>query len=125
VAVSIASLFVTLPHSFEDFVAGVPADFGFTVLTAGVLLAAAYVVQVVGILLASRGLRLGYWLHLLIGLGWFLGSVLDHLDDVLLADPYRGGLLSKALAVGIMVASAAIVALSVLALRGGRGTPRA
>lgn len=124
VVVSVASLLVTLPHSFEDFVAGVPGDFGFTVLTAGTLLAVAYATQVVGILLVSHGVRLGYWLHLLIGLGWFFGSVLDHLDDVLLADPYRAGLPSKALEVGIMVVSAAIVALTVLALRGGQGTSR-
>ncbi len=104
--------------------AGVPADFGFTVLTAGGLLAAAYTVQVVGILLASRRVHLGYWLHLLIGLGWFFGSVLDHLDDVLLAAPYRAGPPSKVLEVGIMVVSAAIVALSALALRSGRGTSR-
>ncbi|MDP9382794.1 MAG: hypothetical protein M3Q29_22160 [Chloroflexota bacterium] len=122
VALSVTSLLVTLPHSFEDFVAGVPEDYGLTTLSAGGLLALVYAVQVVGILLASRRVRLGYWLHLLIGLFWLFGSIYDHLDDVLLAHPYRAGLPSKALEVGIMAVSAGIVTLSALALRGGRGT---
>ena len=117
VPVSVASLLVTLPHSFEDFVAGVQRDYGLSTLGGGLLLACVYVVQVIGIVLASHRSRPGYWLHLLVGLFWFVGSVYDHLDDVLFADPYRAGWPSKALELGIMAISAAIVALALLSLR--------
>lgn len=76
--------------------------------------------QVVAVVLTSHRVRLGYWLHLFIGLGWFLGSTLDHLDDVVVAQAYRSGWPSKAFEVGIMVVSALLTVLSVAALRGVR-----
>jgi len=61
---------VSIAHSLEDFVYGIPARFGLSVATAALLLGAGYVVQVTGILLATRGRRIGFVLTFATGAGW-------------------------------------------------------
>ncbi|GAC1654792.1 MAG: hypothetical protein NVS4B6_31270 [Mycobacterium sp.] len=118
VGVAVVSLLATIPHVLEDVVAGIPARFGLSVLLAGVLLAIAYVVQVIGILLASHGSRRGYAINLLVGIGWLLGALLDHLPDVLSDAPYRAGLPSRALEVAIMLLGALLALVAGRALWG-------
>lgn len=112
VAVALASFLVTLPHSFEDFVEGIPEEFGVGVLSGGMLIAAAYAVHVLGIVLASHGRPTGYAINLLAGLGWFFGAILDHFPDVLSSEPYRAGFPSRLLEVLIMLFGLALVVLS-------------
>ena len=112
VALALASFLVTLPHSFEDFVEGVPEKFGVEVLSGGLLLAGAYAVHALGIVLASHGRSAGYVINLLAGLGWFFGALFDHLPDVLSSEPYRAGFTSKLLEVLVMLFGLALVFLS-------------
>ncbi|MGB3683445.1 MAG: hypothetical protein WA990_13295, partial [Rubrobacteraceae bacterium] len=112
VAVALASFLVTLPHSVEDFVSGVPARFGVGVLTGGVLLGIGYAFHALGILLASHRRPSGYLINLLVGLGWFFGAVLDHLPDVLFTASYRAGAPSKLLEVLVMLFGIVLAALS-------------
>ncbi|MCA1668562.1 MAG: hypothetical protein LC793_14440 [Thermomicrobia bacterium] len=116
VATAVASLLVTLPHSFEDFVAGVPGRFGLSVLAAGFLLACAYAVHVVGIVLAARGSMWGSAINLLVGIGWLLSAAIDHVPEILRSGPYRAGLPSKAFEVGIMAVATALIVVSARAL---------
>lgn len=123
-ALSVASVLVTLPHSIEDFHYGIAARVHLGLLPAACGLAVGYAAQMVGLLLSVQRRRAGYVLSLAVGLIWFLGAVLDHLRDVLLIWPYRAGLLSKALEVLIMLLAAGIVATAAVALRSDRtGTP--
>jgi hypothetical protein len=124
VAVALASFLVTLPDSFEDFVEGVPQEFGVGVLTGGLLLAGAYAVYTLGIVLASHGRPAGYVINLLAGMGWFFGAVFDHLPDLLSFEPYRAGFPSKLLEVLVMVFGLALVLLSGRLLLAGRRRPR-
>ena len=110
--VGLASFLVTLPHSFEDFVEGVPQDFGVGVLSGGLLLAVAYAVHALGILLASHEWPAGYVIYLFAGMGWFLGALFDHLPDVLSLEPYRAGFPSKLLEVLVMVFGLALIFFS-------------
>lgn len=112
VAVALASFLATLPHSFEDFVEGVPQEFGVGTLSGGLLLAGAYAVHTLGIVLASHGRSAGYVINLLAGIGWFVGAVFDHLPDVLSSEPYRAGFPSKLLEVLVMVFGLALIYLS-------------
>lgn len=107
---------VSIAHSLEDFVYGIPARFGLSVATAAVLLAAGYVIQVTGMLLASRGQRVGYLLTLATGAAWAIAAALDHLGEVLTVWPYREGAISKALEVGIMLAGAVLTLASLRVL---------
>jgi len=100
---SLLTLLFALPHSFEDFVYGIPARFGLSVMLAGILLSLAFIAQVVALLLMSHRRLSGVVVTLIIALFWFVGAVADHLQDVQFTSPYREGLISKATEVGIMV----------------------
>ncbi len=123
VVVGLASFLVTLPHSFEDFVEGVPQEFGMGVLSGGFLLAGAYAVHALGIVLASHERPAGYAINLLAGMGWFLGALFDHLPDVLSFEPYRAGFPSKLFEILVMVFGLALVLLSGRLLLARRRTP--
>ena len=112
VLVGLASFLVTLPHSFEDFVEGVPQEFGVGVLGGGVLLAMLYTVHALGIVLGSHERPAGYVINLLVGMGWFFGALFDHLPDVLSFEPYRAGFPSRFLEVLVMGFGLALVFLS-------------
>ncbi len=113
---SLLLLWVSIAHSLEDFVYGIPARFGLSVATAALLLGAGYVVQVTGILLATKGQRSGYVLTLVTGAVWAIAAALDHLGEVLTIWPYREGVISKALEVGIMLTGVALALVSLWAL---------
>jgi hypothetical protein len=88
----------------------VPHDrFGIDTSPAAALLAAGFVVQVLVLAAARSGHPLAYLANAGVGLAWFLAAALDHLGDVLGTEPYRAGLFSKSLEVGIMVSGLALV----------------
>ena len=117
VIVSAASLLVTLPHAFEDFVYGVPQGFGLSVMTAGFLVAIGYLIQMIGMLLALKGRQTGLVILLLIGLGWTVGAVLDHLPEILQTGPYRQGTISKVMELLIIQIGLILVVLSAIAIK--------
>jgi hypothetical protein len=112
VLVGLASFLITLPHSFEDFVEGVPQEFGVGILSEGFLLAGVYAVHALGIVLASHERSAGYIINLLAGMGWFFGALFDHLPDILSSGPYRAGFPSKLLEVLVMLVGLALIFLS-------------
>lgn len=112
VLVGLASFLITLPHSFEDFVEGVPQEFGVGILSGGFMLAGVYAVHALGIVLASHERSAGYIINLLAGMGWFFGALFDHLPDILSSGPYRAGFPSKLLEVLVMLVGLALIFLS-------------
>ncbi|GAC1401910.1 MAG: hypothetical protein NVS4B12_13140 [Ktedonobacteraceae bacterium] len=113
---SLLLLWVSIAHSLEDFVYGIPARFGLSVVTAALVLGAGYVVQATGILLASKNQRSGYMLTLTTGAGWTIAAAADHLKEILTVWPYREGVISKVLEVGIMLVGAALAIASLVVL---------
>ena len=117
VGVAAVTVGVTIAHVLEDFVYGVPGDFGVEVAPAAALLGVAYALHILLIALAARNHPLGYLGNLVYGVGWVLAAGLDHLDDVLFESHYRAGLISKAFEVGIMVSALALAVVSYAAWR--------
>lgn len=117
---SAASVLVTLPHSFEDFDYAIYERFGVGLLPAAFGLAVAYAAQLVAAVFAWQGRRAAILVNAALALVWLAGAVLDHLPDVVAAEPYRAGFVSKALELGVMVVAAAWLGASLLALREGR-----
>jgi hypothetical protein len=103
---SALSVVFTFTHSVEDFQYNIAARFGLPVLLAAFLLALAYAGQVYGTALAARDRWQGYFINLILAVIWFVGAVGDHLGEILFANPYRSGLVSKGLEVGIIVMAA-------------------
>ena len=123
VAASVVSVGFTLTHAIEDFAYNVPQErFGLPLLPAALLVAVAYAVQVLAAALSARDDRRGHFLNAALGFAWLLAAALDHLGEVLFAWPYREGIISKALEVGIMLSAAVWSALSLRAALASRRT---
>ncbi len=108
-------------HLIDDFLAGVPREFNLSVpLTE--LLALAYMMALVGLIAAaSRQSPTGY-LGLavagsLIGLAQFVKSI----PEILQPGPWRLGLSSEVLALGLTVSAVLLTMSSILAWRTTRG----
>jgi hypothetical protein len=115
---------LSMAHVLEDFVNGVPARFGFETAPAALLVGLAYAVHIVFIALAARDRVLGYMGNLGVGAFWLIVAAADHLEDVLFLEPYRAGVISKALVSGLMLAALALAVISLLAWRSWRTSGR-
>jgi hypothetical protein len=116
IGLSLLTILFTVPHSLEDFVYGLPGRFGVSVMLAGILLSLAFLAQIVGLLLVSHQRLSGFVITLAIALFWFAGAIADHLHDVLHTWPYREGIISKVMEVGIMASMAVLAIVSAVAL---------
>lgn len=114
---SALSVPVTLTHSIEDLDASIHRDFGLGLLTAAYLLSLGYTTQLLGAILSARAHRGGHLLNLVVAVIWLVGSVGDHIDDLLFAEDYRHGAVSKVLELGIMVIGTAWALVAIWALR--------
>ena len=118
VLLAYALLFVAVAHSLEDFAYGVPEErLGIDTGPAAVLAAMAFTAQIAVLAYASRRERWAYLANIAIGLVWLLAAALDHLGEVLTAEDYRAGLLSKGLEVVVMAFGLALALTSWLAVR--------
>ena len=114
---------LTLTHSFEDFSENIEQiRFGLALHPAAVLLSLTYAAQIGAAALTARRQTSGYWLNLLLALGWLIAAAADHLGEVLFVptDAYRAGVLSKGLEVGIMLVALAWAVASVMSIRRAR-----
>jgi hypothetical protein len=112
-----------LAHAFEDFAYGVPHErFGVDTSPGAALLAVAFVVQMLILYAGWRGTAVAYLANAGVGVAWLLAAALDHLGEVLTHDPYRAGVFSKLLEVGIMISGVALLvvagAAAYLAMKG-------
>lgn len=117
---SAASVLFTLTHSFEDFHHAIYARFGLDLLPAAFLLSVAYAAQLLLAVGAWHGSRVALLGNAALAGTWLVGAAVDHLPEVLASEPYRAGLISKGLEVGIMVMAAAWLATALLAWRDRR-----
>lgn len=114
IAVTVALMIVSVPHVLEDFHYGNILGVGVPAAAATVIVLAAYAVQVAGIALVARGVRLGAWLLGIAGLVWCTGALLVHGHDIVFANgAYRNGPISKILEVLIIGLGAAAAWLAV------------
>ena len=92
-------------HLIDEFVWGAPAEFHLAESTTE-LLSLAYMLAIVGLLVQAAQGRRGGYLGLAIGGGLiFAADVLKHGADILAPGPWRDGLVSVGLALGLMLSS--------------------
>ena len=100
-------IFVSFPHALEDFHYRELSKIAIAPRFGPFILAAAYTLQIIGIVLVLRLKPLGAWLLAAMSAIWCVGAVILHGHDMLLAGPnYRHGFLSRALEGGIIVLGA-------------------
>jgi len=114
-------MLVALPHALEDFQYRDFDRLGIAPPASHVLLAIAYLVQLVAIALLAAGRSIGGVLAGLMGIVWLAGDAALHGHDVLFAGAgYRHGLVSKLLEGLILVLGAACAATGWRVARLGR-----
>jgi hypothetical protein len=104
-------------HLIDDFVSNVPAEFNLSVpATEG--LALAYMMALVGLVAAAAVHSRTAYLGLIVA-GSLIGlaQLLKSLPEILAPGPWHLGLVSEALALGLLAASAATVLTSFIAWR--------
>jgi hypothetical protein len=99
-------------HLIDDFLYGVPADFGLSNEFGQLLAVAYFIITSVLLVLAARGNRAGYIGNLGLGLFLLVADMLKHGSEGLFAGPWRSGLFSRSLAFGVMLTAVGLVAVS-------------
>lgn len=106
---------VSFPHALEDFHYRDLARFGIDLPVGIAVLATAYAMQLVGVVLVLRGSRDGSLLLAAMGIVWCFGAIIVHGHDMLFAgEQYRHGLISRALELVIIALGVTVAVLGIL-----------
>jgi hypothetical protein len=108
---------VAIPHLIDDFLFGVPEEFGLSNIQAQIL-AAFFAAGLIAVFsLAARGQRWGYIGTAFLGGFLALAGILKHVPRILQPGPYWSGLFSEIL-IGVLILSGiSLLIVSILAFR--------
>ena len=109
--------FFAVPHLIDDFLFGIPAEFGLSVHLTQVLSGIFIVIYLVILLPLARGKKAG--LYSAMGMGGFLAlaGILKHIPLILQPGPYWSGWFSELLIFGLIFSGLAVVLTCLLVLR--------
>jgi hypothetical protein len=114
--------FFSIPHLIDDFLFGIPAEFGLSVhLTQ--LLAGVFIVLYLAILIPlSQGKRPGVYGAMGMGIFLALAGILKHIPLMIQPGPYWSGWFSEGLIIGMILSGLACSLAAIVLLRapGGR-----
>jgi hypothetical protein len=111
-------------HLIDDFLYGVPADFGLSNQFSQVLAVIYFIITSLLLVLAARGIKAGYIGNLVLGAFLLLADMLKHGTEGLFSGPWRNGLFSRSLAFGVMLTSIGLIVVSYGAWRHARRAGR-
>ena len=109
--------FFAIPHLIDDFLFGVPVEFGLTDQLAQVLGGIFAVVLILSIALAARNSKSGYYACLCIGVFLGLAGILKHIPMMTRPGPYWSGLFSESLILGLIASGLLLAVASISAIR--------
>ena len=107
-------------HLIDDFLYGIPADFGLSNEFSQVLAVFYFIITSLLLVLAARGSQAGYIGNLGLGLFLLAADMVKHGSEGLFAGPWRSGLFSRSLAFGVILTSVGLVVVSYGAWRHAR-----
>jgi hypothetical protein len=117
IGVGLVLVFFSAPHLIDDFLYGIPEEFGLTNQQTQVLAGLFHVQLIVFFVLVARERKAGYYGTLFWGIFLALAGILKHLPEILKPEPYWSGPFSENLIIGMMIAGIALSITSMLALR--------
>ncbi|MDY7076327.1 MAG: hypothetical protein SXV54_05310 [Chloroflexota bacterium] len=117
IGVGLALVFFSASHLIDDFLYGIPEEFGLTNQQTQVLAGLFHVQLIVFFVLAARERKAGYYGTLFWGIFLALAGILKHLPQILKPEPYWSGPFSEALIIGMIIVGIALAITSILALR--------
>jgi len=116
VFLSLALLFFSVPHTFEDFALGEPLKRGVPAPVIALVVSSLLAAQAFGLYALGRRRALGLYVHAALGLVWAVAAGLAQLPELFNGAAYRSGPLSAAYVFGIISIGAALLLVSVAAL---------
>lgn len=105
------------PHLIDDFLYGIPEEFGLTNQQPQVLAGIFHTQLIVFFVLAARERKVGYYGLLFWGVFLALAGILKHLPKIVEPEPYWSGPFSETLIIGMIIVGIALAVISILALR--------
>lgn len=113
----LALAFFSIPHLIDDFLFGIPAEFGISVQLAQ-FLGGVFFVLYLGILIPLvRGLRAGVISAISMGCFLALAGILKHIPLMLQPGPYWSGWFSEGLIIGMIVSGISLAYTGMAALK--------
>ncbi len=117
ISIGLVLVFFSAPHLIDDFLYGIPEEFGLTNQQTQVLAGLFHVQLIVFFILVARERKIGYYGTLFWGVFLALAGILKHLPKILKPEPYWSGLFSELLIIGMIIVGIALAIASILALR--------
>lgn len=117
IAAYLGLAFFAVPHLIDDFLFGIPAEFGLSVHLTQVL-AGIFIVIYLGILVPlAQGKKGG--LYSAMGMGAFLAlaGILKHIPRMIQPGPYWSGGFSEGLIIGLILSGLSVIILGLAVLR--------
>lgn len=109
--------FFAVPHLIDDFLFGIPEEFGLTVQLAQAL-AGLFILIFMGILIGlARQTRWGLYTAMAMGGFLALAGILKHIPLMLQPGPYWSGWFSETLIYGLIISGLGVILSGIFALR--------
>ena len=117
IGVGLVLVLFSAPHLIDDFLYGIPEEFGLTNQQTQVLAGIFHVQLIVFFVLAARKRKTGYYGLVFWGIFLALAGILKHLPKILKPEPYWSGPFSETLIIGMIFAGIVLAITSILAIR--------
>jgi len=117
IGVGLVLVFFASAHLIDDFLVGVPEDFGLNNPQAQVLAGLFHAQWMIFFVLVAQEKKSGYYGTLFWGAFLALAGTVEHLSDLKGPLPYGSGAFSEVLIIGLIAAGIAQAVVSTLALR--------
>ncbi len=117
IGVGLVLVLFSAPHLIDDFLYGIPEEFGLTNQQTQILAGIFHVQLIVFFVLAARKQKAGYYGLIFWGIFLALAGILKHLPEILKPEPYWSGLFSETLIIGMIFSGIVLATTSILAIR--------
>ena len=117
IGAGLALVLFSAPHLIDDFLYGIPEEFGLTNQQTQILAGIFHIQLIVFFVLAARKSKAGYYGLLFWGLFLALAGILKHLPKILKPEPYWSGPFLETLIIGMIFTGIVLAISSILAIR--------
>jgi len=107
----------SIPHLIDDFLFGIPAEFGISNRTAQILAGVFILLFMLIFLELARGRKRGLYGAIFMGSFLTLAGILKHIPLMIQPGPYWSGWFSETLILGLILSGITLTIFSVLALK--------
>lgn len=108
--------FFAIPHLIDDFLYGIPAEFGMSNQFAQFLSGIFTILLLLVLIWVSRGKKIGFIGSIFLGTILALAGILKHIPHIIQPDPYWSGWFSEVMIFGLIVSGIILAGISTVAI---------